>query len=872
MADRHKNKGDRHKPGYVRPSRRNAKPPGRPRTKPLTDAMPKGWNGHFIAVDGEGWKGRYNLLACSALDYDLYSARGLPTRACLSYLSSWGVKSGDALIGFGLSYDFENLLRDVPDEDYKKLLLGEKINFFEFEIKAYIPRKFIEIKKKLNSVDKNGKPRTKTIFLQDVLGFFQTSFIKALEKFNIPVPAIIEEGKAMRGEFKAKDLPFIKRYNREELRLLIELMESLRTSGKEAFEAINLKPNFTPRTWFGPGAWASNFLRQTDWVKEHPPFAGLVFKQLQDEMEAYLDLSPWKINSEKKELEKLILEIEQEKKLIMRGKKELLATVEGDLFREIRQLGGIAPSVAWQGEYRESIPRTLKRKKGRPLDAIADGLGYSVTVLLDHIRDYRPETGTGLDHQARIAAEMDPEWYALTDTQHGLAKAWVTQADLIPDKKAMKEIADLRQYPFAAAFFGGRIESAAVGEFRGNFYDYDINSAYPFAIANLPWWDESDLRRVEGFDALNRIGMYYVSWDCPEGANFYPFPYRSGSGNVFYPRQGSGWYMAPEVFAALQVWGDSVHVSHGYVLVDTDGAGDGVTRLPEAKLCTTARKIAEMAVIRMKAKKEGMSYEKPLKLVMNSVFGKLIQQVGSHKFLTPFAASWITATCRSIISRSIKGDDAKNIISIMTDGILSKTPLPVDLGDNLGQFELKEFTHVIQFMPGVYLLENEKTGKKESKYRGMDKTFDPETAKNILWEEYWEEKIKEGDEIKSVKHGAYPVKINVFVTRNLALHQPNKYDAVRYQFTEITKEEEFTLRSKRASGPKGFRLLKGDENRFFAPKEMNRLEWMAGLGSRPYTLDLPAEKEFDTAESKEMMTDEEHINSLLEIDNFDLRG
>ena len=872
-ADRHKNKGDRHRPGYVRPSRRNAKPPGRPRTKPPT--MPKGWSGRFVAVDGEGWKGRYNLLACSAVDYDLYSPRGLPTRACLEYLSGWSIKGGDALVGFGLSYDFENLLRDIPDEEYIKLINGEKIKYFNFEIKTYIPRKFLEIKKDLGTVDKNGKPRTKTIFLQDVLGFFQTSFIGALEKFNIPIPPIIEEGKAMRGVFKVSDLPFIKRYNREELRLLIELMEALRTAGKDAFKAVGLKPNFTPRTWFGPGAWASNFLRQTHWTDEHPPFAGETAAALENEMEEYIHLSPTEENTEKKEIASIIKEIELNKKNIIRGKKEILEIIEGDIFKDIRALGGIAPSRtgAWAGEYKESIPSTLRRKNGLPLDEMADELGVSVSQLLDEIRNRKPpKSNYTLWQEAEALAEREEEYAALSQTEHKLQKTWAILTDVIPAKANLKKIKDLRENPFAAAFYGGRIEAAAVGEFRGPHYDYDINSAYPYAIANLPAWEAEDLVWVEGYDPARRMGMYFVEWACPPGAAFYPFPYRAGTGNVFYPPAGRGWYMSPEVDAALSVWGQAITVSHGYVLQGTDGSGDGLSRLPDAKLCTTGKKIAEMAVVRLKAKKEGLSWEKALKLLMNSVYGKTIQQVGSHKFLNAFAASWITSTCRAIIARKIGRDTDNRIISVMTDGILSRHPLEVDLGENLGQFEKKEFDHIIQFMPGVYLLENTQTGKRESKYRGMDKTFNPEAAKAILWEEYWEEKIKEGDEEKIIKHGAWPITVSVFVTRTLAMHQEKKFGDKRYQFTEVLKEEEFTLRSKRAPGPKGFRLYKKEQFRFFVPKLANPLELEFETGSRPYVLDLPEKKGYDTAKTLEEMLDEDHIGSLMEIDNFDLRG
>ncbi len=882
---------DRHKPGYIRPSRRTAdspdspRPVGRPRTKPIAPPKPPkekkpkkepGWKGKFIAVDGEGWNGRYTLLACSAVEYDLYNPRGLSTKACLEYLSGWSIKPGDAMVGFGLSYDFENILRDIPEADYIKLLNNQEITYKNFILKNYIPRKFLEVQRVLDSVNEKGENKKKTIFLQCTLGFFQTSFIKALEKFNIPIPPIIEEGKALRGEFHPKDLEFIKRYNRTELDLIIKLMNSLRDSGKEAFEVIGLKPNFTPRTWFGPGAWASNFLKQTKWVKEHPAFEGPTFELLQAEMEEYLNINPWDANPEKRDLENTIKEINRNKKMIIRDKQEILSLAEWDLFKEIRAHGGIAPSTsgAWAGEYLESIPRTLKRKNGRPLDQMADELGYTVSSLLDAISNRKtPKTPRQLYQEAEAISYHDPDYKELLALEHKIQKAWALEADLIPDHKALKEIADLKEFPFAAAFFGGRIESAAVGEFRQPLFDYDINSAYPFAAANLPWWRSTDLVRVEGFDPLDRMGMYFVEWDCPPGANFYPFPYRAQTGNVFYPPKGRGWYMAPEVHAALNVWGDCIKVSHGYVLYGTDGAGDGITPLPEDKLCTTAQYIIKMAKIRMKAKASHLSYEKALKLVLNSIYGKLIQQVGSHKFLNPFAASWITSTCRAIIARTIGRDEDDSIISIMTDGILSRKELPVTIGENLGQFELKTFDNAIQFMPGVYYLGDTKNPKRnEYKYRGMDKEFDPQKAKEILWEDYWEEAVKVDGKTQTIKHGTYKATLNCFVTRNLSIHQPDRFKEHVFKFVPVEKEEEFTLRSKRAPGPKGYRMYKKENNRFFAPKGVNPMELMLGRGSKPYTLDLPSEVDYGEATTPEELLSEESLNSLIETDIYDLKG
>lgn len=886
MADRHKpteaRKQNRHRPGYIPPSRRNPenpdvpRPKGRPRKNEKTER--KAWNGRFVAVDGEGWNGKYNLLACSAMSYDLYDAKGLSTKSCLRYLTGWGVRSGDALVGFGLSYDFENILKDIPDEDYLKLLNNEEIEYLNFKLQ-YIPRKFLQIKVETGKDDANGNPLYKTVFMQDVLGFFQSSFEKALEKWKIETPDIIKEGKALRGDFKNVPVSFIKEYNREELRLLVELMNALRISDREAFQAIGLKPNHTPRIWYGPGSRASNFLRQTHWTAEHPAFDGPVLESLQSDLVKYLAPTLKKVPP--KEYFELENEIklgniylsEIKNKYLKIIKEGELNNSEWDLFKKIRKLGGIAPSRsgAWSREYRESLPRTLKRKAGRPLDEVADVLGLSVRDLLDQIQAHTPKTLETLLQQAERESQKDPDFQHVLETLEFLKAEQATLKESL-DLPTVNRLQDLLDHPFSAAFYGGRIEASAVGEFKEPLYDYDINSAYPFALSNLPAWNATDLTPVKGFDPQNRIGMYYVEWNCPPGANLYPLPYRSQTGNVFYPREGKGWYMSPEVNAALNVWGDRITVKKGYVLKFTEGYGEGITPLPDELKCTTARKISEMARIRLKAKAEGQTMEKALKLLMNSCYGKTIQQVGSHKFLNAFAASWITSTCRAIISRSVGIDSDQSTISIMTDGILTRNPLPVQLGANLGEFELAPFDHAVQFMPGVYYLHNSSTGKTESKYRGMDKGFNPLEAKKILWEKYSEEKYKNAEgKIKIKKINAYPVKLNCFVTRTLALHQPNAYGKLRYQFVPVEKEEEFSLRSKRLPGRNGYRLFKKENYHFFEAKPANPLE-LQFIGSMPYELNLQHDEQYDLGMDPEELLDDRHLSSLMEMDRYDLRG
>lgn len=789
---------------------------GRPR-KPRTDRMDaaptpkahtptvipqKEWAGRFIAVDGEGWDGKYTLLQLSCRRDDLYNARGLSTKSILRYLTDHYSSSTHAYVGFGLNYDFEMWLKDVPDADFLALLAGEEIDFCGYTL-SYIPRKMFSITHAMS----NGKMRTLTY--QDVMGFFQSSFESALKKWKISIPSIITEFKALRSGFTPAMLPRIKEYNRTELAKLIELMEALRDSDRDAWHMIGLDPKHSGRIWYGPGSRASNFLKQTRWVDEHPPL--LVPENTP--MQAKRMLLPHAA------VHALAAQLAEAG--------ALLRDARTDIVKRVVDAGGLrglsrgyeSYAVEIKTRIPASVRRRITKKAGMPLDELADVLGLEADVLIEL-----------LSHADEAPA---------TD-----AADYKTTAE---DTLLSYDNDTLYEHMFAAAYYGGRIESAAQGVFTGKLYDYDVNSAYPFAITHLPKWDEESLLWVDGYDKTRRMGMYFVRWCLPEGYNYYPFPFRAKSGNVFFPREGAGWYMSPEVDAALSLFPEGelytswsmgfkkkgICIVGGFVLDDTAGCSDGRTMPTEKRRCTTAKKMSEMARVRLEAKVTGATFEKALKLLMNSVYGKTIQQVGTHKFLNTFAASWITSTCRALILRAI-GADVGNVIAIMTDGILTQRPLAVPIGAALGDYGLETVEGCIQLVPGVYRLNTDLRGEPHTlRYRGVGKGFS--YLRGI--------KVLEGKK-------EYKVKLRLFVSRTLAMHMPKAYGDSLYHFIELQRKEDFGLQSKREGR---VRLTKTRRNQFLPPKSIKP---GTETVSMPYQLDIePVEIGYDFCTSEtELLT------------------
>ncbi|MEM3485295.1 MAG: hypothetical protein QXI12_06705, partial [Candidatus Methanomethyliaceae archaeon] len=525
----------------------------------------------------------------------------------------------------------------------------EEIQYMQYTI-FYVPRKFVKVS--WQDII-NGKEVTRTRYFQDVFGFFQCSFEKALVNWKIEVPDFLSEYKRKRSGFSIDDIDNIKRYNRLELDLLVQLMRKLKQADLDAFTRAGLRPGQKNSCWYGPGARAAHFLAETQFLDDHPEFAG--------------------------------------------------------------------------GDY----------------------------------------------------------------------------------PKLQKEVTDKR-YPFIEAFYGGRIETAGLGLFEWDrinpymqtgltLFNADINSAYPYAISLLPKWREDCIVQVNEYDSRDRMGMYLVEWMGAPTNRFGPFPFRAPNGNVYFPLQGMGWYMSPEVHAAKTCYPGMIRILGGFVLDDTDGGGSGLNRLPEKRLCQTAKTISDMAKMRLELKKKGDLSNIAIKLVLNSCYGKTIQHVGSHRYLHDFVASWITSVCRAMILRAIC-QNMDSIITIATDSLLSTMKLALDYGVDLGQWECEEYHQLIQFLPGIYRLHNAGTGKTKLKFRGISKDFDPDFAKRYLY-----------------NNEGYQIPLKIFVTRRLALNQYKSYGDKAYRFVEIIRTENFSLESKR-SDDQGFKLIAGQENKIFPPK------------------------------------------------------
>lgn len=203
----------------------------------------------FIAVDGEslteGGDHKYVLLASSQGTY-IYDANGLPTSDCLDFLLNLPPKA--IHVAFGWNYDVNMILRDVTLPDLVRLWKSGELNWKGYHLE-WIPSKWFVVKR--------GK-RTRKIC--EMFGFFQSSFVNALRKWDIEPMDDIEAMKQERGAFDAAMKERIINYCISECRQAVELMDELEI----ALDAVNLKL----RSWVGAGSIASA-LMQREGIKNY---------------------------------------------------------------------------------------------------------------------------------------------------------------------------------------------------------------------------------------------------------------------------------------------------------------------------------------------------------------------------------------------------------------------------------------------------------------------------------------------------------------------------------------------------------------------------------------------------------------------------
>lgn len=238
----------------------------------------------FVGCDGEGVRtkdGRAHYAVFRMGERELGPMAGdrrLLTAEILEFICQYP-NADDILVGFAFDYDVSNILFDVPWDkpDGANLSRLERIlrideeetptrhhmtstwlnldGWPQYGVK-YLPRNFLEVCRAETVFDRSlGKNITRAVkgsrrTIYDAFGFFQSSFLKALQLWKVGTLAqreAIEKMKAERSDFNSVTRK-MRDYNALECQLLADMMEQFRDA--------TLAAGLRPRTWNGAGKLA----------------------------------------------------------------------------------------------------------------------------------------------------------------------------------------------------------------------------------------------------------------------------------------------------------------------------------------------------------------------------------------------------------------------------------------------------------------------------------------------------------------------------------------------------------------------------------------------------------------------------------------
>lgn len=282
------------------------------------------------------------------------------------------------------------------------------------------------------------------------------------------------------------------------------------------------------------------------------------------------------------------------------------------------------------------------------------------------------------------------------------------------------------------AYYGGRIEIAKFGTHAGYLWTGDINSAYPAGMAHIPDLTNGHWRLIErpGWSDITEFSLVLVSWNVGR-CTFGPFPFRMPDGRVLFPRAGKSWVWGAELIAFQQAAGYDLPDKERYRLSDCQFEAVWVFEPgSEDRPFAWVSDLYDYRQTLIRAGSDGA--QKALKLAINALYGKTVQQVGyqpqiqeiffrdhstvvlinekTHRppFYNLAVGGFITAFCRAELLR-VAAQNPGAVCALATDSIMALQPLvaPTTPGQKrLGEWTIKEIpaARYVLVQAGVYYL------------------------------------------------------------------------------------------------------------------------------------------------------------------------
>lgn len=235
------------------------------------------------------------------------------------------------------------------------------------------------------------------------------------------------------------------------------------------------------------------------------------------------------------------------------------------------------------------------------------------------------------------------------------------------------------------AYFGGQTQTFYRGRFEGPVYHYDICSAYPWATSQLPSLI-GEWRETSEYEEHERWALYQIEYDFSsvwEQTRYGPLPWRCKDQHIYYPKTGRGIFWSPEVEIVRRLWPQCIRIVRGRVYSPSDDV-------------QPFSWVPGLFDKRNALKKAGDPRNIPLKLGLNSLYGKTAQGEGGKdskgRAIPPAYQSYmwaglITSQTRARVIEA-NGLNPLKVLGAATDGVFSREPLNLpNRGKGLGQWD-----------------------------------------------------------------------------------------------------------------------------------------------------------------------------------------
>lgn len=283
------------------------------------------------------------------------------------------------------------------------------------------------------------------------------------------------------------------------------------------------------------------------------------------------------------------------------------------------------------------------------------------------------------------------------------------------DKAIPDYVAQAARYAYA----GGRIEMVHFGSVSDRpSFQYDINAAYPEAIAELPSLAGGQWVYRAGDPGDYPFSLYKVSTHAANARHPNPMFNRGAQGVISFPMHTHNWVWSPEMVGIrewAEVTGGTYHVT------------EAITFEPASNVKPFAW-LRELYQQRQELKANGDPAELAVKTVMAAVYGKLGQQLGfiaargrRAAEIPPYHqlewAGYITSYTRAKLFRAALKKPS-SVIAFETDALFTMEPLDLPIGSGLGEWKVTEYRSLTYVQSGIYSGERA-DGERVNKVRGF---------------------------------------------------------------------------------------------------------------------------------------------------------